>query len=257
MNTVSLRQPYQGVLQILEFNWRFYAITVACAAVTLCAVPFLAPLLRAAILLGLSPVLFWLAASLLVSHYVYDRYPLYDLSWIACALAQPPARWINIHCGLDETSTLLEQVFPHAAGEIVDIFDPLIMTEASIHRARHVTRQTGHCTLPETHAPHRALPFRAGSFNAAFCIFAAHELRRHKQRVELFSELARILAPDGELILMEHSRDWRNFLAFGPGFLHFFSPRAWRSAIAEAGFVVQREFSRTTFVRVYHLRRAL
>lgn len=253
MNTLPVRQPYQGVLQILDFNWRFYAITAACAIAALCAAPFLQPIPRAAVLLGTVPALFWLATSLLVSHYIYDCSALYDLNWIARTLAQPPARWINIHCGLDETSALLEEIFPDVAREIVDIFNPHVMTEASIHRARQATGTT----RPATHAAHDALPFRPGAFDAAFCIFAAHELRSHSQRVELFREVARILAPESMFILIEHSRDWRNFLAFGPGFLHFFSPREWRWSAAEAGFTVQREFLRTAFVRVYLLRRTI
>jgi SAM-dependent methyltransferase len=199
------------------------------------------------------PALFWLATSLLVSHYIYDCSALYDLNWITRTLAQPPARWINIHCGLDETSALLEEIFPDVAREIVDIFNPHVMTEASIHRAQQATGTT----RPATRAPHDALPFRSGIFDAAFCIFAAHELRSHPQRIALFREVARILAPESTFILIEHSRDWRNFLAFGPGFLHFFSPREWRRSAAEAGFTVQREFLRTAFVRVYLLRRTI
>jgi hypothetical protein len=72
----------------------------------------------------------------------------------------------------------------------------------------------------------------------------------------LFQEVARILVPGGDLILMEHSRDWWNFLAFGPGFLHFFSCREWRRATFEAGLNLRTEFSRTSFVHVYHLRKS-
>jgi ubiquinone/menaquinone biosynthesis C-methylase UbiE len=99
------------------------------------------------------------------------------------------------------------------------------------------------------------LAFDAESFDAAFCIFAAHELRLHHQRTQLFEEIARILVPGGELVLMEHSRDWRNLLAFGPGFLHFFSRRAWRKAAAGGGLALRAEFSMTPFVQVYILRR--
>jgi SAM-dependent methyltransferase len=82
-------------------------------------------------------------------------------------------------------------------------------------------------------------------------------MRHHDQRVKLFKEIARVLAPDGEFALMEHSRDWRNFLAFGPGFLHFFSQRAWRTAASDAGLALRTEFSITPFVHVYILRRTV
>jgi len=73
----------------------------------------------------------------------------------------------------------------------------------------------------------------------------------------LFLEIARVLIPGGELVVMEHSRDWWNLLAFGPGFLHFFSQRAWRRTAYKAGFGVQAELSMTPFVHVYVLRNTL
>jgi SAM-dependent methyltransferase len=221
--------------------------------VALLAVPFLPRMLRIGLLIGVAPALFWMVSSLLVSHYVYDRFPLYDLSWITPTLSRMPSRWLNIHCGFDETSSLLADLFPGAAFDVADIFDPRIMTEPSIRQAQHTER----AAIAATNARFDHLPFGPGVFDAAFCIFAAHELRLAQQRATLFLEIARVLTPGGELILMEHSRDAWNFLAFGPGFLHFFSQSAWRRTASEAGFLVQSEFSKTPFVRVYVLRKSL
>ncbi len=88
-------------------------------------------------------------------------------------------------------------------------------------------------------------------------MFAAHELRRHEARVQLFRELARVLRPGGEVALVEHLRDWANFLAFGPGFLHFFSKRSWRRAADAAGLQVRTDWSMTPFVHVFMLRRTI
>jgi hypothetical protein len=55
---------------------------------------------------------------------------------------------------------------------------------------------------------------------------------------------------------MEHARDSWNFLAFGPGFLHFFPQRAWRQAARQAGLEVRTEFAMTPFVHVFVMRRA-
>jgi SAM-dependent methyltransferase len=252
MNTIPSRRPYQGVVQMLQFNWRSYVATAGSIGVALLALPFLPEPVRTVLLLGTAPALFWLISSLLVSHYVYDRFPLYDLNWVCSTLSRAPRRWINFHCGLDETSAILAAIFPDAASQVVDIFDPLAMTETSIRVARRVT----HHTIPSTSMRYDSLTFPAESFDAAFSIFAAHELRHHDQRVRLFREIARTLTPDGEFILMEHSRDWRNFLAFGPGFLHFFSQRAWRKAASDGGLTVRTERSTTPFVHVYVLRRA-
>ena len=253
MNASAVRRPCQGVLQILQFNWRSYSSTAAVVAVTLLAAPYLPRLLRVGLLIGVAPALFWMVSSLLVSHYVYDRFPLYDLSWITRVVSRSPRRWLNIHCGLDETSSLLADLFPGAAFDVADIFDPRIMTEPSIRQAR----QIGRAAIAATASRFDDLPFGRGAFDAVFCIFAAHELRLARQRATLFLEIARVLTPSGELVLMEHSRDWWNLLAFGPGFLHFFSQRAWRRTAAKAGFGVQTELSMTPFVHVYVLRRTM
>jgi SAM-dependent methyltransferase len=251
MSTTLTRGPYQGVVQILQFNRRMYAATTATLMVCWLAAALLPVAGRIALLIASAPAAFWLATSLAVSHYVYDRFPLYDLRWLERALLRMPRRWLNVHSGWDETSELLASVFPGAEGNAADIFDAQVMTEASIRRAHRMNRST----LKAKPARYDELPFDSGSFDAAFAIFAAHELRRHDQRVQLFREIARVLAPGGELVLIEHARDWGNFLAFGPGFLHFFSPHAWRSVARGAGLMVRAEFRMTRFVRVYLLMR--
>jgi SAM-dependent methyltransferase len=251
MSTFPIRRPHQGVLQILEFNRRSYLATSAGVVAALLAMPFLPLFWRAGLLLAVAPALFWLTSSLLVSHYVYDRFPLYDLTWLRRVLSRRPQQWINIHCGLDETSSILSAIFPAGVGQVVDIFEPGVMTETSIRQAR-CAKHDG--ALP-TSARYDDLVFADNSFDTAFAIFSAHELRHHDQRVKLFKEIVRILVLDGELVLIEHSRDWRNLLAFGPGFLHFFSPREWRSATDSAGLEIRTEFCLTPFVHVYLLRR--
>ncbi len=256
MKTIPGRGRYQGVVQILKFNWRMYVAAAAGICVVVPAWPLLPPSARAAVLLGGGPALFWMAASLLVSHYVYDRFPIYDLHWLSRALTHAPRRWINLHSGWDETSGLLAAIFPNSIGEAVDLFDPSVMTEASIREAHRVNQKARvHGAIAATPARFDALPFENGVVDTAFAIFAIHELRRHDQRVRLLKEVARILVPGGELVLMEHARDGWNFLAFGPGFLHFFSCAAWRRAACQAGLTARAELAMTPFVHVFILRR--
>lgn len=253
MSTFPARGPYQGVLQILRFNRRMYLLTAAGIVGAALAWPFLPFPGRMVLLFGALPGMFWMASSILVSHYIYDCFPLYDFRWIESLLTRVPRRWINIHSGLDETSGPLAMILPGEGNQVVDIFDSRIMTETSIRQARLVSKNA----VPALLGRYDRLPFDADSFDAAFTIFAAHELRRHEQRVDLFREIVRILVPGGELVLMEHSRDWKNFLAFGPGFLHFFSGKEWRNVASEAGFLLRTELAMTPFVHVYVLRKNL
>ena len=254
MNTHAAltREPYQGVAQILAFNWRMYAATAAAVCAALVAWPVVGDLVRAVMLAFVVPAVFWMVASVAVSHYVYDRSGLYDFDWLRKELVATPKRWINIHAGLDETSELFEEAFAGAEGCVVDIYDRRTMTEPSIRKA-HEQRIPAKVGIA---ARFDELPFNDGRFDAAFLIFAAHELRRHKERVQLFREVARALDASGELVLMEHMRGGWNFAAFGPGALHFFSRRAWLKVAREAGFAVKSEFTWTPFVRVFVLRRA-
>jgi SAM-dependent methyltransferase len=251
MNGVRARGRYQGVLQILHFNWRMYLLTAASVSAGVLIWPFLPMVCRAALLIGATPTLFWMTASLAVSHYVYDCFPLYDLHWLERALGRAPRRWINIHSGWDETSELLAGIFPDAVGEAVDIFDPAVMTEISIRQARRANRSA----IASMPARYDALPFESATVDTAFVIFAAHELRKADQRERFFREIGRVLTAGGDLVVMEHARDAWNFLAFGPGFLHFFPRRTWRHAALQAGLEVRSEFAMTRFIHVFVMRR--
>lgn len=200
--------------------------------------------LRFLILLGLAAAGLWLVLSLAVSHYVYDRSGLYQADWLGQIFPRPPSRYANLHAGFDEFSGILRARFPRSHATVLDFFDPKEMSEPSIERARRAQ------TTRATSADIRALPFADEELDAAFLIFAAHELRQPKSRVQLFRELHRALKPSGRLVLVEHLRDLPNFLAFGPGFLHFHSRATWLHDISGAALIVKREFSLNPFVRV-------
>lgn len=252
MKSIRARTPYQGILQIVRFNGRSYvaAVIAICAAViSSWMLPYPT---RLVVMVCASPLLFWLFSSLIVSHYIYDRSQLYDLKWVDEILPVAPHNLINFHSGFDETSELLAEKFPQAVSAAVDLYDPEVMTEPSIRIARRLTPSPIHATV----ARYDSVPFATQSIDAVFVIFSAHELRRHNQRVSFFAEIARTLAPGGDFILVEHTRDLWNFLAFGPGVFHFFSDQAWRRAAFEAALTVHAKYSITPFVHVYTLRRA-
>jgi SAM-dependent methyltransferase len=245
--------PFQGVLQIARFNWPQYltgSIVIA-ASLVIVATLSLPRGLATTVVIGAAAAFYWLIASLVASHIVYDRSPLRRWQWIADALGFMPRTWVNLHAGLDESSPAIRAMFPNSTGRIFDFFDPAMMTERSIRRARQLARNV---TKPEK-ANFRRVPLADGSTDAALLLFSAHELRDRRSRVALLAEIRRALAPAGRIILAEHLRDLANFAAFGPGFTHFFSRREWLATFAAAGLAMEREFRITPFIAVFVLRR--
>jgi len=245
-------ERFHGVRQIVWFNWPFYATAVS---IVLAAplVAWRAPLLPPSLVYWvIAPIAWWLAASLVASWLVYDRSSLMRGDWIPEMLSTPPREWIAIHAGFDEMSPMLRARFGGSHGRAFDIFNPADMTEGSIARAQ---RAAGAVDGAE-HADWRHLPVPSSSLGAVFLLLSAHELRIPAARAALFEEIARVLVPSGTVVLAEHLRDGPNFLAFGPGFLHFHSRRTWTRSFAAAGFVVRSEIHITPFVRVFRLGRS-
>ena len=100
------------------------------------------------------------------------------------------------------------------------------------------------------------LPLPDASCDEVFLLFAAHGVRMPERRTLLLRECRRILGEGGRIVLVEHLRDGPNFLAFGPGFLHFHSSRSWRTNIAQAGLAIERIRPLTPFVHCFVLREA-
>ena len=242
------RDHWQGTLRILRFNWPFYvagSAALLCAWVALVMLP-LPTSIGIVLVAGATCATFWLIASLVVSHLVYDRSDIRDCRWLAREPSIRPGRWINIHAGFDETSVPLRRIFG-GTGRTFDMFDARAMTERSIARARRSSATTTDAEAVDF----RKLPLRDRELDVALLLLAAHELRRHDDRVALFGELHRSLRVGGRVILAEHLRDPWNFLAFGPGFLHFLPRRAWLRAAEASHLSLEREFPITPFVRVF------
>lgn len=242
------RGKYRGMLQILRFNWPMYVLALLFCSGAIVAVAVWRPhyLVAWMMVAAMGFALCWMLASLAASHWVYDRSGLCDWTWIRSVLSAPPRAWASLHAGLDESSGRLKELFPGSRAKVLDIFDPGEMTEPSIAAARNSA-----CSTMAARADFRALPFARGELDAVFLIFAAHEIRKPVSRSRFFKEINRVLNPGGQVLLVEHLRDWNNFLAFGPGFFHFHSRRTWLNAAGQAGLSVERIFAITPFVGVF------
>ena len=130
---------------------------------------------------------------------------------------------------------------------VLDIYDPREMTEPSLARARR-THASRHSAV---HSKLDALPVPDRESDTLFLLFAAHEIREPARRVAFFQEAARALAVSGQVLLVEHLRDWKKFVAFGPGCLHFYSRGEWLRVARAAGLTLDRENCVTPFVRCF------
>jgi SAM-dependent methyltransferase len=248
------RGQFDGVLQIVRYNWTLYIVAVLVSTLVVFLVDVVHPpaALAGLLILGALAAVFWLALSLAVSHYVYDRSDLYRWEWIRERVAPSPRHVVNIHAGLDETSSALQEMYPAAEVMILDVYDPAEMPEPSIARARREAQ----ATLASVKAEFRRLPLETASADLLTVIFVAHELRRAASKEAFFREAWRVIRPGGRLLLVEHLRDGWNLAAFGPGAFHFFPRHEWLRVAGATGFQLGEEFSRTVFVRAFVFRRA-
>ena len=123
------------------------------------------------------------------------------------------------------------------------------MPEASIRRARRMFPPP----TETVRAPFDRWPVETASADVVFGLLAIHELRSEPQRTAWFAEAKRCLREGGRVVLVEHVRDTANFLAFGPGFLHFHSRASWRRCWERAGLRCLDESHITPWVRVFVL----
>jgi SAM-dependent methyltransferase len=249
----SKRGRFNGMMQILRYNWPQYVVSVVIVvlgAVWGC-VGQGPEWFRAVALIVALPAAWWCLASLIASFWIYDLSPLYRWTWISNALPATPQYWLSLHAGLDESSSTIRQLFPDGEGRVGDFYNAAEMSEPSIQRARAEQK----CNSTTERVDYRKLPFPGESFDAVFLLFAAHELRRAESREAFIREVRRVLSPSGTVLLVEHVRDLANFAAFGPGFLHFMPAGEWRRLAEIAGLNVVREERMTPFVKIILLAR--
>jgi hypothetical protein len=244
-----VRKPFQGVSNIIRFNWHFYAIAIVVIA--------------GAVLAGMwNTTLYWvcntmifgiillLVTSLAISYYVYDYSPLYQFEWLA-EFAHKPKSIINIHAGFDETSQILAACFPNAKLTVFDFYDPERHTELSIRRARKAYPEFSNTiNITTEHIPVLEQPA-----DLLFNIFALHEIRDGNERVNFLKEQRSALSETGRCFVVEHLRDVRNFLAYNIGFFHFFPESEWTKTFIQAGLTTEDTIRVTPFVKVFILKK--
>ncbi|MGD1845968.1 MAG: class I SAM-dependent methyltransferase [Salibacteraceae bacterium] len=240
------RVPFEGVLNILRFNWHFYVLAAVLLVGILVSTVFLPvewkPFVLLLAVLGSLPIV----VSLLVSWYVYDASSLYQLPWLQGVSFQ---KALTLNAGFDETTVLLQHQFPFCDLTVADFYNPQQHTEVSIKRARKAYPPQPQTVSVTT----TSLPFPDAAFDGILAILSAHEIRDEQERIAFFRELKRSLTPDGRVWVTEHLRDVPNFLAYTLGFFHFHSRATWLHTFHQAGFSIQGELKTTPFITTFVL----
>jgi ubiquinone/menaquinone biosynthesis C-methylase UbiE len=241
------RRKFQGVLNILSFNRHFYAFGLGALAI-LFASHFVVEWPRTPFLLVVVAFLYGLIMPLIVSAYVYDFSGYYNFHWLKnLIIDKKRLKLVNINAGFDETSFIIKKKFPDAELKVFDFYNPQQHTEAAIKRARQVS-----LVYPNTEKiKSNSIPLQDKSVDIVFLLSAVHEIRSQQEKILFLKECCRVCKPDGKVIMVEHLRDFPNFLAFSVGFAHFFSRAVWRKAFKRAGFSALHETKFTPFMSVF------
>lgn len=243
------RRPFQGISNIIRFNWHFYVIALALIISLSFALSYLSFSLHIVAIAFLLLTIAGMFISLVVSWYVYDHSNLYSLDWLNSLAIIPGRQMANINAGFDETSLLLQQKYTGSSLQVFDFYDPAVHTEISIERARKA-----YPPYPGTQTISTGkIPLSANSIDYIFLILAAHEIRNEKERIGFFRQLGTALTTGGKIIVVEHQRDIANFIAYTIGFFHFFSPAAWKRTFSKAGLQIETTFKLTPFISIFVL----
>ena len=248
------RGHFDGMLNIVRFNWPMFTATAAAALLALIGAVIVSPIAwRFLLALSAGGLVIGTVVSLAASHWIYDRSDLYRFAWLTRAHGgHLPQRAVFCQTGFDESSAQLRTDLPNTEWTLLDHYDPAWMTEASIRRARR------RCPpAPGTRAaPFDAWPAPGNTADLVIGMLAVHELRRDAERAAWFAEAHRVARRGGRVIVVEHVRDIANALVFGPGALHFHSVATWQHSWERAQLRLADTFRITPWVRVFVLEHA-
>jgi SAM-dependent methyltransferase len=243
----TIRKPFQGVLNIIRFNWHFYVIAFFIVFFLILISKYFDEPISKIIYTVCILIIITTFISLLVSLYIYDLSGFYSLNWLETQTTR--AVIVNINAGFDETSWLLKDKFKNAELIILDFYNPLKHTEASIKRARKA-----YPPFPETKRIETSnSQLNDNSVDTIFVIFCAHEIRDDNERLIFLKELKRLIKPNGRIYVVEHLRDIPNFLAYNIGFFHFYSKTSWHHLFKLNDLNIQQEMKLTPFISTFIL----
>lgn len=240
------RKSYQGVYNIVRFNWHFYLIAFILIVFLFNYGDVFGESLRFyATIFGIL-VSFSIFSSLLISYYIYDVSPLYKFQFLPDLNSK---KVLNLTAGFDETSPILKDQFPKIDLIVCDFYNAEKHTEVSIKRARKAYPKIENTLSISTDL----LPFENNTFEYVVAIFSAHEIRNDEERILFFKEINRVTKPAGKIFVTEHLRDFNNFAAYNIGYFHFHSLKTWLKTFHNSRLKISGKIKTTPFVNTFIL----
>ncbi len=243
------RKPFQGLTNIVKFNWHYYVIAFVLVTAVVLFKNFLPYYLNLTATVLVALAILATVISLFVSYYIYDLSDLYEFQWLNNLNIAPNAQLVNINAGFDETSSIFVNKYPTSNLQVFDFYDPEKHTEVSIERARKAYPAFPGTKIITTNA----IPLKINSVDHVFLMLAAHEIRNTEERINFFTQLGNALKPEGKIIVVEHQRDLPNFLAYNFGFFHFHSNPSWKAVFKSAELTQIEELKLTPFISAFIL----
>ncbi|HEX6279807.1 MAG TPA: class I SAM-dependent methyltransferase [Pyrinomonadaceae bacterium] len=237
---------FQGVANVLRFNWHYYLYALVFAlAFFIAARLFYQPILNVLALVAIGQALI----SVVISYFVYDHSKFYDFKWVDTLDPEGGSTILNIHSGFDESSEALRRRCPKSRLCVFDFYEAKRHTEVSIKRAQNIRAgNNGDVKISTT-----AFPVSDDYFDASFVVFSAHEIRDDPERIVFLRELRRTLKDSGRIIVTEHVRDVWNLLAYNLGAFHFLPVNTWLVTFKKANLHVSKTVKITPFVTAFVL----
>jgi len=243
-----VRKRFEGVINLVRFNWHYYLILFLALILIFFAGLFVVKYRIFATIFIVATLLFCIF-SIVATYYIYDLSPLYKFTWFKDQLYYRPARIVNIHGGYDETSKLIAELYPKDEVSVFDFYNPEKNAEISTKRARKTNPPfAGTRNITIDH-----IPLKDGYADRIFLILSTHEIRSNKERNIFFEELNRVLSRNGKIIVVEHLRDAPNFLAYNIGFLHFYQKQTWLNNFFSSGLHCRQQIKITPFITAFIL----
>ena len=232
---MNRRGPFDGVRDVLRFNWPTYLGSAATATALLVTPKPAIRLVGAGLMAGI-------VSSLAAVHLAYDRTDLYKLDWLPGIGLAP--KTLVLHAGIDDVSPILCERLGLDGVVSVDVLAVGPDTEPSILRARNARLAESSDRLDQ---------LKSASFDLAVAFLSLHEIRTAERRVAVLASVKPLLKAEGRLVVVEHMRDAPNLAAFAWGAFHFHPRHAWLRDFAESGFDTEAVAQFTPLIHSYTL----